>query len=85
MEDNFYYPGYGEAKRAVYNMSDDELLSHIDNLFGRNNLSDEFTHNELVAEAIEQTRKDFLTDYGRQQTKFLEGYAKAMKQQFSHL
>lgn len=82
VNESMYYPGFQEAKDSVYKMSEQQLLDHIDGLYGRENLPEDYTLEELRLEAIEQTRKDFLTPDGEEEHKFLTGYADAMKSQF---
>ena len=74
----WHYEGYQAARAAVYRMSDDDLLQHIDGLWGRENLPEDYTRDDLLAEALEQTGKDWITDYGKQQKRTWEGYAKAI-------
>jgi len=54
-----YFEGYMKAVDIVLHMSKEELLSHIDGLYGRNNLSRDYSLDELRREALEQTRRDW--------------------------
>jgi hypothetical protein len=56
---SMYFQGYAEAHEQVQRMSRDELLRHIDSLYGRDNLPDDFTDDDLRHEALAQTRRDF--------------------------
>ena len=55
-----YLQGHDKAMIAVQQMSRDELLEHIDYLYGRDRLRQNFTLTELRQEAYRQTRLDFL-------------------------
>lgn len=54
-----YHPGVNEAVANVQRMSRDELLAHIDILYGRDNLKFGATDDDIRAEAIDQTYRDF--------------------------
>lgn len=54
-----FYEGYEKAKEAVRKMDRTELLEYIDNLFGRENLPEDFTDNDLLEEALKQTKEEF--------------------------
>jgi hypothetical protein len=54
-----FYEGYTKAIEAVRKMNRTQLLDHIDGLFGRDNLPDDFTDNDLVEEALTQTKEEF--------------------------
>lgn len=78
LNESRYYPGYQEANYVVQKMSEQELLDHIDGLYGRDNLPENYTLEDLRREAIEQTRKDFLTPEGKQQQDDWTAYGKAL-------
>lgn len=77
-----YYEGYQEARTAVRNMTDTELLGHIDSLYGRDNLPDDYNREDLLMEALAQTALDFETPDGREDRQWAERYTKAMIAQF---
>ena len=54
-----YYEGLSEALTNVRAMSEDELLKHLDALYGRSELPEGYGKNDLLHEALEQTRRDF--------------------------
>ena len=54
-----YYDGYYEARQRVMNMSDKELYSLFDSLYGRENLPCNPTHEDLVREGLEQIRYEY--------------------------
>lgn len=56
---SYYFEGLQEAKDAVRKMTEKELLQHIDGLYGRDNLHQDYTFHQLQHEAIMQTKKDF--------------------------
>lgn len=54
-----FYEGYTKAIEAVRKMNQTQRLDHIDGLFGRDNLPDDFTDDDLVEEALTQTKEEF--------------------------
>ena len=56
---SLYYPGYGESRAAVERMTDDQLLALPDDLYGRDNLPENHTHDDLLAEALSQHREEW--------------------------
>lgn len=54
-----YYPGYSDARDSIKQMDRQQLLEHIDGLFGRGNLPDDWDDADLLAEALEQTRREW--------------------------
>jgi hypothetical protein len=54
-----YYPGFQQARDAVSKMGADALLCYIDGLFGRDGLPENYTLDELRAEAQSQCKKEF--------------------------
>ena len=54
-----YYPGYSESRAAVERMADAQLLAMIDDLYGRDNLPENYTHDNLLAEALSQHREEW--------------------------
>ena len=75
-----YYPGYWEARRHVQEMDDDELYNLLDQLYGRDNLPCNPTHDELLREALDQVKIEYTdttsAEYEREQ--FWVGYAKLL-------
>jgi hypothetical protein len=55
-----YLPGYHEALQALSSMTDDELLEHMTHLFGTHGFSIHDGHDDLMREAVRQTKIDFL-------------------------
>jgi len=78
-----FYEGFGKARDAVYNMDREELLDYIDGLYGRDNLSEDFTFEELQGEALLQCKKDFTDENSPEyeQVQFYTKLYKAMKEQ----
>lgn len=54
-----YYEGYSEAREIIRKMSDEELLGYLDDMYGRDNLPENYTHEDLVNEALDHCRRDF--------------------------
>lgn len=54
-----YFEGYAEARREVQKMNEQKLLDYIDSLFGRENLPESFTLEQLRNEALAQCRREF--------------------------
>jgi hypothetical protein len=77
--DNLYWPGVSEACERVSRMDDERLYQHIDSLYGRAKLPDDPTHDQLVAEALEQTRRDFRNPDARHEWEFVEATAAALR------
>jgi hypothetical protein len=57
---SLYYPGYSEARENVAKMSEPELLRLLDDLFGRDNMPDGATLEEIRAEAFRQLREEWM-------------------------
>ena len=76
---SMYHPGYADARRFVSTASKEELLGQIDSLFGRDNLPCDYSLSELRTEAFEQVKKDFLTDWGKDQQEHISVVVKAVK------
>ena len=78
---SIYFPGYQADREKVMKMDDDQLLKLIDDLYGRKNLSFGATHDDILAEALEQHKEEW-TNKGSEEyerTQFYIGLAKAMK------
>jgi len=73
-----YFEGYDKAKAEVAKMDEAALLEQIDTLFGRDNLPENYTLEELRAEAQDQTRRDF-TDTSSKEYEMVEFYTKLHK------
>ena len=54
-----FYEGIQNAIDGVRKMNRTQLLDHIDNLFGRDNLPEDFSDEDLLEEAIKQTKEEF--------------------------
>ena len=54
-----YFEGYGQAKRLVEEMNEQELLDYLDNLWGRDKLRSDYSLDELRQEALRQCEKEF--------------------------
>lgn len=77
---SMYFEGYREARQEVSEMSEADLLEYIDGLYGRKNLPEDYTADDLRREALEQCKSDF-TDYSSEEyerTQFYIGLAQAM-------
>jgi hypothetical protein len=74
-----FYEGYQEARDLVYKMNEDQLLEHIDSLYGRENLPELFNIDDLRNEALEQTRLEYQTPFGKEQKEWADRFAKAAK------
>jgi hypothetical protein len=73
-----YFEGYDKAREAVSKMDEADLLAQIDGLFGRDNLPENYTLEDLRIEAQEQTRRDF-TDTSSKEFELVEFYTKLSK------
>lgn len=73
---DLYFPGLSAALDSVRRMDDAALLQHIDSLYGRQNLDDEPTHDDLEREALEQTRRDFRNPEARSEWDYIETMGK---------
>lgn len=72
---SMYYEGYNKARDAVAAMDESELLDYLDDLYGRDNLSENFTLDDLRLEAYSQCRKDF-TDVSSKEYEIVSFYKK---------
>lgn len=54
-----YFEGYEKAREAILAMNEEELLQYLDAMFGRKNLPDDCTIEDIRYEALEQCRRDF--------------------------
>lgn len=54
-----YYPGYTQARDAVQQMTEAEMLAYLDDLQGRDNLPENYTPDDLRVEALNQCREEF--------------------------
>ena len=54
-----YFEGYMKARDIVLHMSEEEMLAHIDGLYGRSNLSSNYSLEDLRREALKQTKRDW--------------------------
>ena len=79
---SLYYEGYDKAREAISKMDEADLLVQIDALFGRDNLPENYTLEELRLEAYAQTKRDF-TDTSSHEFEMVDFYTKlhrAMKE-----
>jgi hypothetical protein len=79
MPRELYYPGYYEARQKVLQMSDEELLKLLDDLFGRESLGDEYNHDDLLQEALRQLKREWMTPEGAEEMKYYELLGKHFK------
>lgn len=70
-----YYEGYDKARTAVANMDEAALLSQLDALYGRDNLADDYTLEELRNEVYAQVKREF-TDTSSKEYELVEFYTK---------
>ena len=57
---SYYFPGVDKAESKVKAMkTEGELLAVLDDLYGRDNLPDEYTFDMLKDEAIAQVRREW--------------------------
>lgn len=75
---SLYYDGYTQAKNAVLEMTEEELLSYIDGLWGRENLPENYSPEDLLYEVLEQCKKDF-TDTSSKGFEIVDFYTKLNK------
>jgi hypothetical protein len=61
-----FHEGYAEARAAIAEMNEADLLAQIDALFGRDNLPENYTIEELRLEAYDQTRREFTDTTSRE-------------------
>lgn len=54
-----YYEGFRKAQQEIQNADLNELLRHIDGLYGRDNIEDESDIKEVRTEALRQCKEDF--------------------------
>lgn len=74
----YFYPGYAESRDNLYKMTDAELLGLLDDLFGREQLPDDYTHDDLLAEALRQHKEEW-TDKGSQEYERVRFHVNAIK------
>ena len=76
-----YYPGYSESRATVKQMPDEQLLAALDDLRGRDNLPANYTHDDLLAEALSQHREEWTdkTSHEYEQVTFWVGAYKAQQ------
>lgn len=60
----YYHEGYTEARAWAMDLerTEEELLEQLDTLYGRDNLPEEYTLEDLRSETLRQVQRDF-TDY----------------------
>lgn len=75
---SMYYPGYREAQATVARMNEQELLAQLDALYGRDNLPENYTIDELRIEAYEQVKRDF-TDTSSKEYQDVQFWTKVHK------
>lgn len=54
-----YHPGFPESKAKVLEMTDAQLYELLDELYGRENLPEEPTHEDLLGEALKQHAREW--------------------------
>ena len=72
---SMFYEGYDKARSAIAVMDEADLLSQIDALYGRDNLPENYTLEELRLEAYAQTKRDF-TDESSKEFEMVDFYTK---------
>lgn len=72
---SMYYEGYQQAREEVSKMSMSELLGYLDALYGRDNLPEDYTLEQLRLEAYDQCKRDF-TDTSSPEFEQVEFYKK---------
>lgn len=80
---SMYLEGYSKAREAVLAMDEMGLLDQIDALWGRANLPEDYSVEDLRHEALKQVQRDF-TDTSSKTYETVEFYTrlhKAMKAQ----
>jgi hypothetical protein len=77
---SMYFPGFQQARDAVSEMGADALLRYIDGLYGRAGLSDNYTLDELRAEAQRQCKEEF-TDTRSEEYERTQFYVRLVKLQ----
>lgn len=55
----YFYPGYTESRNKVQKYTDNQLLDLLDALYGRDNLEPNYTHEELLSEALQQHKEEW--------------------------
>ena len=75
---SMYFPGYREAMDAVAKMTADELLAQLDALYGRDNLPEGYSIDQLRLEAYEQVKRDF-TDTSSEEYQTAQFWTKVSK------
>lgn len=76
----YYHEGYNEARAWVMDdaRTEADLLTSLDTLYGRDNLPEGYTLEELRMEALDQTRRDF-TDYSSPEYEQVQFWSKVHK------
>lgn len=75
---SMYYPGYEKAFSDLRKKNDDELLQVLDELFGRDNLPENYTHGDLFDEAYRQMREEWMTPEGNKRMKDVVAFVRAV-------
>ena len=75
---SMYFEGYKEAREEIGNMNEDDLLGYIDDMYGRENLPEDHTVEDLRAEALNQCKRDF-TDTSSNEYDLVMFYSKLHK------
>lgn len=64
---SYYHPGVNEALANVKAMTTEkQLFDVLDNLYGRDNLPEDYTFDDLKFEAIAQVQRDFTDTSSRE-------------------
>lgn len=72
-----YHDGYFEARQAAQEANEEYLLSVLDTLFGRDNLLEGYSLEELRNEALSQIARDF-ADYTSQEYEMVDFWRKVI-------
>lgn len=73
-----HHEGYHEARSRVMQDSEADLLELLDTLFGRDNLPNNFTLEQLRREALNQLDREWRTPEGREQQKDIAAFSAAI-------
>jgi len=73
-----FYDGYWQSREQVMNLSEEEYLQLIDALYGRENLPDNYTLEQLKQEALEQHKQEWTTPDGKKQEENVKAISDAI-------
>lgn len=73
-----YHEGYFKARQAALEANEEDLLSILDSLYGRDSLEGNYTLEELRGEALAQLEREF-TDRTSQEYEMVDFWRKVIK------